>query len=62
MNVLNVGVLVPQAANQCSSCRDLASERSQVLTVRQYSVQLHSNVGRCSLAGKSPGIDVHVQF
>ena len=51
-----------KAANQCSSCHDLASERSQVLTVRQCSVKFHSKIGRCSMAGKSPTTDVHVQF
>ena len=51
-----------KAANQCS-CHDLASERSQVLPpVCQCSVKLHSKVGRCSLAGKSPTTEVHVQF
>ena len=39
------------AANQCSSCHDLASERSQVVTVCQCSVKLHSKVGTCSMAG-----------
>ena len=34
-----------KAANQCSSCRDLASERSQVFTVCQCSVKRHSKVG-----------------
>ena len=44
-----------KAANQFSSCLDPASERSQVLTVRQCSVKLHSKVAaRCSMAGKSP--------
>ena len=42
------------AANQCSSCHDLASERSQVLTVCQCSVKFHSEVGPCSMAGKTP--------
>ena len=51
-----------KAANQCSSCHDFASERSQVVTVCQCSVKLHSNVGRCSLAGQSSTTDVHVQF
>ena len=51
-----------KATNQCSSCHDLASERSQVLTVCQCFVKFHSKVGRCSMAGNSPTTDVHVQF
>ena len=31
-------------------------------TVCQCSVELHSKVGRCTLAGKSSTTDVHVQF
>ena len=51
-----------KAANQCSSCHDLASERSQVLTVCQCSVKFHSELGRCSKAGnrKTPTTDVHM--
>ena len=50
VDVINVGVLAPQlvpalAANQCSSCHNLASERSQVLTVCQCSVEFHSMQG-----------------
>ena len=42
------------AAYQCSSCCELASERSrQVLTVCQCSVKFHSKVCTCSMAGKS---------
>ena len=51
-----------KASNQCNSCHDLASERSQVLTVRQGSVKFHSKIGRCSMAGMSPTTDIHVQF
>ena len=45
-----------KAANQCSSWHDLASLSAvmYVLTVCQCSVKLHSNVGRCCMAGKSP--------
>ena len=53
-----------KAANQCSSCHNLASERSQVLTVGYVSVlsSFTPKVGRRSMAGKTPTTDVHVQF
>ena len=51
-----------KAVNQCRSCHDFASERSQVVTVCQCSVKLHAKVRRCSLAGQSSTTDVYVKF
>ena len=50
------------ATDQCSSCHDLASEHGHMITVSQCSVKFYSTVGRCSLAGKSPTADVHIQL
>ena len=43
---------VSKATDQCSSCHDLASERSHVLMVWQCSVKLYSNVGAVWQVGR----------